>query len=308
MPFRIAGKPHYLAYKIGSGQVSIDRLKTNGHGVETLWGKPAGGWSKDWTTFMPFELGGQPHYLAYKVDTGQVTIDRVNPTGQDVTTVWGKPAGGWGKGWTTFMPFELGGQPHYLAYKVDTGQVTIDRINPTGQDVTTVWGKPAGGWSNGWTTFMPFELGGQPHYLAYKVDTGQVTIDRVNPTGQDVTTVWGKPAGGWTKGWTSFVPFSRGGQPHYMAYGISNGQVTVDRIRPNGQDVDTIWNGSWSTGWSSFMSYLLAGQPRYLGYKKDIGQMTLGRFMPWMCSLACWTRCHGTFGAHNPTRGASDFW
>lgn len=228
-------------------------------------------WSTGWTTFMPFMLGGQPHYLAYKEGSGQVSLDRIKPNRHGVDTLWSGDAGSWTTGWTNFMPFTLGGQPHYLAYKVKTGQVTIDRIRPTGNGVDTVWG---GSWTTGWTTFMPLTLNGQPHYLAYKVETGQVTIDCIRPDGQNVDTIW---SGTWTTGWTTFMPFMFNGQPHYLGYKVKTGQVTIDRIRSDGQGVDTVWRGTWSKGWTTFVPFIWGGQPHYLAYKVDSGQFSVDR-------------------------------
>lgn len=274
MPFVLNGQPHYLAYKEDSGQVSIDRIQPNLHGVETIWGGGAGTWTTGWTTFMPFVLNGQTHYLAYKIKTGQATIDVIRLDGRGVDTIWG---GSWSTGWTTFMPFVLNGQPHYLSYKAETGQMTIDRIRPDGCGSDTIWHDT---WTTGWTSFMPFVSRGQAHYLAYKVKTGQVTIDRIRLDGMGVDTIWG---GTWSTGWTAFVPFTSGGQQHYLAYKVESGQFSVDRINANLQDVTMLRSGgagAWSLGWTSFMPFEIGGTPYYLGYKKKDGQMTIGRSMP----------------------------
>jgi hypothetical protein len=298
-PFKLPGtdQPHYLSYKVGNGEVDIDRLKPEGKGVDTIWGTfvdPGIKWRPGWTTFMPFKLPGsdQPHYLAYKVATGDVTIDRIRADGQGVDTIWGTPLDPgikWRPGWTTFMPFKLPGsdQPHYLAYKVATGDVTIDRVRADGQGVDTIWGTPLDPgikWRLGWTTFMPFQLPGsdQPHYLAYKVASGDVTIDRIKTDAQGVDTIWGTPldpAIKWRFGWMSFIPFRLPGsdQPHYLAYKKDSGEIVIDRIRRDGQGTDTVGREQWTKGWTTFMPFDLAENPLFLAYKVATGEVLVER-------------------------------
>ena len=240
-------------------------------------------WTKGWSSLMPFVLNGNPHYLAYKKSDGTAHIDRIRPDALGVDTIWETAAGQkWTKGWTSFVPFVLNGQPHYLAYKAGSGQVAIDRIRGDGQGVDTIW-PPEGieKWSTGWTSFVPFLLGGKPHYLAYKVGSGQVAIDRIRSDGQGVDTIW--PAEGvakWSKGWTSFVPFVLSGQPHYLAYKVATGRVNIDRIRPNGDGVDTLWDGQWSKGWTSMIAFVFNGSPHILSYRPGAGYAHIDRVNP----------------------------
>ena len=216
MPFRLNNQQHFLAYKSSDGTANIGRIRSDGHGVDIIWSATGNQkWTKGWTAFVPFLLGGKPHYLAYKSGSGQVAIDRIRANGQGVDAIW--PTQGvakFTKGWTAFVPFRLGGKPHYLAYKSGSGQVAIDRIRPDGQGVDTIW--PTQGvvkFTKGWTAFVPFVLNGQPHYLAYKVGTGAVHIDRIRADGQGVDNVW---KGQWSKGWTSIMGFELQGKPHVL--------------------------------------------------------------------------------------------
>jgi len=276
MPFILGGRTHYFGYKVKTGQATIDRIKANGHGVETVCS--ASNWSTGWTSFVAFQLNGSPHLFAYKIGSGEVFIGKINPTAAyGVDTVWGAPAGNWTTGWSSFIAFELNGQPHLLTYKVKTGDVFIGRIRTDGQGVDSVW---SGTWTKGWTSFMPFIAKGQPHYLTYKVETGQVSIDRIRPNGQGVDTVWN---GTWTKGWTSFMPFFVSGQTHYLAYKASNGQMSVDRLRPDLQDVEVVRGlaaGGWSKDWSAFVPFSIGGRPHYLTYKATTGQASFGLCIP----------------------------
>jgi tyrosinase-like protein len=263
MPFMLNGVQHYLAYKQGSGEVDIDRIKADAQGVETIWGAD---WSSGWSTFMPFELGGVPHYLAYKSGNGDVDIDRIRLDGQGVDTIW---EDNWTSGWSSFVPFLLNGHPHYLAYKVGSGRVAIDRIRNDGRGVDTIW---EDNWTGGWTSFMPFVLNGTPHYLAYKVSTGDVDIDRIRADGLGVDTIWEDT---WTTGWTSFVPFQRHGQTHYLAYKCNTGRVVVDRIKADGLGVETMWEGMWSIDWTSFVPFQLLQRNHHLAYKYATGEVDI---------------------------------
>lgn len=278
MPFLLNNAPHYLAYKVNDGVVNIDRLRPDGQGVDTIWSPPAGKrWTRGWSSFVPFVLNGMPHYLACKVASGEVDIDRIRSDGQGVDTIW---EGQWTGGWTSFVPFDLNGMPHYLAYKLATGEVDIDRVRPDGRGVETIWEAT---WTKGWTNFAPFHLNGVPHYLAYKVGTGEVDIDRIRPTGIGVDTV-GEAQ--WKKGWTSIVSFLFNGEPHLLSYkgpmkwlGLpyapigpdGSGYVHIDRVLPDGSGTDTIWCDQWTGGWTSFLPFTSMGQAFHLTYKAKVG-------------------------------------
>jgi len=225
-------------------------------------------WTHGWTTFMPFMLDGRYHYLSYKVDSGDVHIDRIRADGRGVDTVWEDT---WTTGWTSFMPFLLNGSPHYLAYKVGNGAVAIDRIRPGALGIDTIWEDR---WTSGWTAFEPFLVDGHPHYLAYKRGNGEVDIDRIRSDGLGVDTIWEDT---WSKGWDIFMPFLLNGTPHHLAYKCGNGEVDIDRIRSDGLGVDTIWQSNWTPNWTSFVPFTLYGEPHFLAYKVGEGRVAVDR-------------------------------
>ena len=228
------------------------------------------------TSFMPFKLNAQQHFLSYKSSSGAVRIARINLAANSIDTIFMDQ---WTSGWTSFVPFLLGGKPHYLAYKSGSGQVDIDRIRPDGSGVDTIW-QASPKWTAGWTSFLPFTLGGKPHYLAYKLGSGEVDIDRIRPDGQGVDTIW-QASPKWTTGWTSFVPFVLNGEPHYLAYKVGTGTVHIDRIRPGGDGIDNVWKGQWTKGWSSMIAFdfkgpnQTKGTPHILTYKNGTGYVHL---------------------------------
>jgi tyrosinase len=97
----VVGQPHYLSYKSITGAATIDRIKPDGQGSDTIWNAT---WSRDWSHFMPFQLGDQTYYLSYKTIDGSATIDRIKPDGQGSDTIWNAT---WARDWSHFMPFQL---------------------------------------------------------------------------------------------------------------------------------------------------------------------------------------------------------
>ena len=192
----------------------------------------------------------------------------------NLTTLFGTrtvSTGTWERGWTTFSPFTLGGQPHYLAHSAGTRQITLDRIRPDGKAVDTLYTET---WSPGWTALMPFTLAGQPHLLCYKKDSGQVSIERVAAGGVGTDTVFGDT---WERGWALFSPFNRGAGAYYLAYKADTRHVAVDRIRPDGRGVDGRYAAVWNPGWTTLMPFTLGGGPHHLGYKRGTGEFTIER-------------------------------
>lgn len=238
---------------------------------------------KGFTSIMPFVLNSQQHYLAYKSSDGTAQIGRIHSDGQGNDTIWSTTSQKWTKGWTSFVPFLLGGKPHYLAYKSGSGQVAIDRIRADGKGVDTIW--PTQGvenWTKGWTSFVPFLLNGKPCYLAYKRGNGEVAIDRIRADGKGVDTLW--PTQGvetWSKGWSSFVPFVINGAQHYLAYKEGSGTVHIDRIRDGGQGVDNVWQGQWSDKWTSMIGFKFQGRPHILSYKNEWGYAHVDSVNDW---------------------------
>jgi hypothetical protein len=265
-PFVLGGQQYYLAYKIDSGQVAIDRVRADGSGVDSA---SQATWTTGWSTLMPFVLGGEPHSLAYKVDSGDVSFDRILPGAQGVETRWSNT---WTTGWTTFMPVTIGGEPGYLAYKIGTGQVAIERIRSDAQGADTLY---SGTWSPGWSSFVPFLLNGHTHYIAYNAASGVAAIDRILDDGTGVESVVVQQ---WTTGWTSFMPFLVNGDAHYLAHKSESGQVTIDRIRGDASGSDGMMSATWATDWTSFVPLTLDGNPGYLVYKIGSGAVAIGAF------------------------------
>jgi hypothetical protein len=191
---------------------------------------------------MPFTLGGEPYYVAYKTTNGFANLDRINAVGNGASTVW---SAWWGKGWTHLVPFTQGGVQYFLAYQGSTGAVEIDKITGSGNYVaiTEVW---AGTWSTGWSHIVPVKHNGSTHLVKYK-NTGYVSFEKVNSGGEG-TTYLGNST--WTENWTAFSPYSINGVGHILLYRISNGDTKVVKLDADGGGVSTVWFGVWTLGWS----------------------------------------------------------
>jgi hypothetical protein len=74
--------------------VKVWRLQSGGQGVQLV---SEGTWTKGWTAFAPFTLGGDGHLLIYKLRTGQAKTLRLKPGAVGFDTV---VEGTWTKGWT----------------------------------------------------------------------------------------------------------------------------------------------------------------------------------------------------------------
>jgi hypothetical protein len=302
-PFELNGKPHYIAYKALSRDVSVDRFRSGLHeDPATHWPvdvRYSNTWTADWTTLFTFKMDGKPHYFVYNKDSGWVAIGRLDASGSGVTEKTLFDAQVFSTGWTHFMPFELNGRPHYLAYKATPDadgkcQVTIDRIRPgakanaKGWPVDTLWGTyldPTEKWTPGWTHFMPFTLPGRSevHYLSYKALTGDIDIDRIRPDGKGFQTIWGTfldPTIIWSHGpnaWTHFIPFTINGLAHYLSYKAKTGEVAIDRIKVDGMGSDTIWGTpldskfKWWPGWTTIMPFKMDAKPHYFAYNAANG-------------------------------------
>jgi Peptidase family M23 len=259
------GHRYQLAYKPGTGEVDIDRL--NPGGATGVWGST---WTKGWTHFTPFTVGGKPHYFAYKSATGEVDFDRVNPGGLGATTIG---EGTWSEGWTNFMPLSVGGQAYYVAYNSLYGGANLDRINAAGNGASTLW---SGWWGKGWTHLMPFKLGGTQYFVAYKGGTGAVEIDKVTGGGNSVaiTEVW---AGNWGKGWSHLVPMTHNGGVHLLRYKSTTGLASFAKIKTGGLGIQTLGSASAARSWTTFSPFTAAGTGRFLAYKTGTGKVAVDK-------------------------------
>jgi len=255
------GNKYQLIYKPGTGAVKIMLLDADGTGASTAW---SGTWTKGWTHFTPFSIGGQPYYFAYKSSTGEVDFDEVNPFGLGVTTIG---EGTWSKGWTHFIPLKLGSDNYYVAYNSLYGGANLDRINASGNGASTLW---SGSWGKGWTNFVPFAQNGVQYFIAYKASTGTAEIDKVTGSGNSVTIteVW---SGTWMTDWTHIVPVNHNGAVHLLFYRATTGYAWFGKVNANGQGLSFLGSDTWTTTWTAFSPLSINGVGYIFGYKVSTG-------------------------------------
>lgn len=263
LQFKQDGKLHQLEYKSGTGQVSIDRFKSDAKGLTHRW---SGEWSQGWTHLVPFTKDGEPRFFAYKSSSGKVSFNKINANGQGNSSV---SQGTWGKGWTHFMPFEKGGNSYYVAYNSLYGHANLDRINSAGKGGNTIW---QGSWGKSWTHLEPFDLDGVQYFLAYQASTGAMEIDKVTGSGNSIS-INEDSASTWTKGWSHIVPIGHHGDVHLLLYRASTGEAKFAKVRPGGEGVDTLATESWGKPWTAFSPFTKGGEGHFLTYKAGTGQV-----------------------------------
>ncbi len=264
-------KQIYLAYENDNSPTEVVRFIQHIDALSLDWRRPHtvwnGRWGTGWSHFMPFVHNGDPHFIAYNKDTGEVHFDRVSPSLQGSQTLW---SARWAAGWTHFVPFVLNARPHFFAYNQNDGTIHFDRFRSDLQGPEIVW---AGRWGRGWSNFMPFVHNGEPHFIAYNEQTGEVHFDRVSPSLKGSQTMW---SARWGSGWSDFVPFSLGGRQHFIAYNKATGELHFDRVWPNLHGSETLWSEQWAKGWS-LKEVSSRGVPHFVAYNADTGAMHLHR-------------------------------
>jgi hypothetical protein len=259
-----------------SGAPVLAQFGNPEHAFHTVW---RGTWRSGWTSFAPFQLGGQAHVLSYMSSSGRVDIDRFNPDGKGTVTVWppDAPAAHWNKGWTTILP--LHPSSFILSYRQGNGVLHLDEIDSGGQGTTTRW---KGNLSPG-LRLAVLTLGSTNYLLRYAPD-GWAYIYRLDIHNPPRAQVWGEK---WTPGWTSLVPFQLDGGSYLLSYNGSNGRVDIDRFYLDGagkEQMSRVWPAPgqpyayWKTGWTSFAPFQAAGQTYLLSYMRGSERVEIDRF------------------------------
>ena len=88
------GAVYLLKYRSTTGTVSLEAVNNGGVGT-TFRGSET--WTKSWTAFSPYGIGGQGHVLIYKVGTGSLRVLKLNADESGTTIVW---SSAWTKGWS----------------------------------------------------------------------------------------------------------------------------------------------------------------------------------------------------------------
>lgn len=220
VPFRVRGSSYMFCYRRRTGAVSWDKIKSNGAGYEHL---ASGTWPAGWTVLSPYVYKGRSYILAYDGITGAYEFHRIDTNGRGAAKV---SSGRWSKGWTTLMPFTVNRKLLLLSYKKGVGSYSWDRFVGPARLKTL----EKGTWDKGWTAFMPYssgDTGKVPFLLSYKSGSGQFEIDRLTDDADRFRPV---DRGKWDTGWTTFMPFTIGGNSHMLCYKVKAGNFEWDRL------------------------------------------------------------------------------
>jgi hypothetical protein len=177
--------------------------------------------------------------------------------------------------------FQPGGYP-LLINDVGDGQRRSAKL------VSGMWSRPFGssaatGGSIEQVEFRPQWSGSRRTYLEYSGANGPADnaffiehVDAVSLEWQPPRQVWW---GRWGAGWTSFMPFTMGKHPCFIAYNATTGEVHFDRVAASLNGSETAWAWHWGTGWSSFMPFIPApgAGPHYLVYNAATGEVHIDR-------------------------------
>lgn len=259
--FEQDGDDQVFAYRPGNGYAWTVELGANGAGSNVWNGHPG----FQWTSFVPFTAGGEPHALRYSSATGNVQIDRIADSG--LTKI---ATSQWGTGWSNFTPFRLGGSAYYLVYDQMTGAANVDRISSDAKKLTTV---SQNAWTRGWTSVEAFSIGGKQYVALYKRLTGQLKIQKLALSGDEVTftTVSSTtiPAGA-----SHVVPLVQNGVATLLSYDPTTGAARFQKLSPDAIPYPSaVGTASWTSDWTTFTPFVRDGRAHVLLHKSRTGEV-----------------------------------
>ena len=197
----------------------------------------------------------------------------------------------WSSGWTSAIPFEVGGAPYLFLLKYGDGHVHVHRFDADGTigpEVTRY------DWSSGWSTVAFYETGGSTYLFLLKAGNGHVHVHRMNGDGSVGPRVDTRD---WSSGWTSAVPFTVGGQPYLFLLKQGNGHVHIHQINADGTIGGEVTRYDWSSGWSTVSFYTVGGSTYLFLLKESDGTVHIHQM-----------NADGSVGTRVDTRNWSEGW
>jgi hypothetical protein len=226
LPFRSEDpqkvEPRLLIYSSTDGTACFYEVAQSKTGVKLLH-KNSVQWNCGWTHFIPYRAEVNPgrtvpRYFAYKYSTGAAAFCELNGNGFNFTTLC--RTNNQGPGWSSVMPYDVGGEPHLFFYAYGNGNVKFCRLlnQPNGNNdmcepALDAAMQPVAGLFNhspGWTHFVPYwGLGdATPRYIAYKYNSGSaaicsITYKRSTAVDTHLRAKWGAQC------WSHFITFGQ---------------------------------------------------------------------------------------------------
>lgn len=214
--------------------------------------------------------------LMYGSSPGNVHINRINGNGTLGSRVERQS---WTSGWTTALPYTVGGQSFLFLLKAqgygsDGNNVHLHRMEADGGVGARLASEK---WTQGWSTAAFFSAGGNLYLFllkktGYASDRNNVHIHRMNADG----TIGPKVAAyRWTSGWTQAVPYAVGGVPYLLLLkeqgtGDDRNNVHIHRLEADGKVGNQIAGYKWTEGWTTVTTYGV-GATTYLWLMKRSG-------------------------------------
>lgn len=282
---------YLLRYGPSTGAWDLGYWSAEGHTVFDVQRGGAQDW-RQWLVFMPFTLGGVPHFLGYEAEKslwhplqnqGQYRVFSLGPDGAPQQL----HQGAWEFG-LLLLPVELGGTSAFVRYNPASGRATLSAWDANAH-FTDLWANRQ--WDTGWSQLMPFTLQGVPHFLAYSaggvVSSSQAMLYRWSATGEAVTAVWPqkKHLG---KG-RQLTPFELDGVPCFQAYESSSGKTQVYRWEPDGEFTPLHAREETLDTGLEFTPFLFRGESRLLGYHSGTGRTSVFRWTARASRELLWT-------------------
>ncbi|WP_337862744.1 hypothetical protein [Nitrososphaera sp.] len=197
-----------------------------------------------WDTLDTFVLGNNPYLMAYRRNTGTFGFYQVESKDDNVLSVSRPyifeltrktPT----QGFTTVAPFASLGRQYFLGYDFDTGTVANFAVSVTLSSADgvpplraqNIWYHQ---WSNGWTHFAFFQLGGANFFFKINTVRRRINIDHINDDPSQGANEVGNRFGdqlpdAFSLSAVARVPW-RNGEPHLLTYSAAAGSAAVYRV------------------------------------------------------------------------------
>ena len=253
-----------IRYNTNSGEVSIATALGDGElGCETKRST----WSNDWSSFVGYYVGGDPHLLLQK-EVGGTT--KIHPLDWEANLASATKNSSWSNGWSDFHTWEYGSSTYLFYYKSGSaysGLMRTSKLTSSGETGTMYEDEY---WSTGWNTHIYTLPNGDDFLLRYYQLNANVRLAPLGAgtIGSDIyNSTWGSS-------YTDFTSVQSAASTYVIARN-SSGDLVSYQAQSNGllSSTDTVTTSLSS--WTSMTSYNLEGQALVHLYRASDGFFTL---------------------------------
>ncbi|MFJ7249771.1 M64 family metallopeptidase [Kitasatospora sp. NPDC098652] len=232
-----------LSYHVGAGTYAVtftnmyllsDRRPDGSPPIDVLNpSQGAGSIGPGWTWLSPFQLNGVPHFLGHQGDTGRQAVFRLKLPGNFLQKAVETPPGQ--ASHTHVVTLDIGGAPHYLGYNSFTGDAQLFRLvaaDAAPSPVVTMQ------WGAGHNVVTAVPLDGIPLVLTYRIDTGEVALRAITPSG--FTMAFSRGPNFWTRDITHAAAFVLAGRCYVLRYSALTGRASIHYVHRQGDGIDPV--------------------------------------------------------------------